>query len=70
MIIANSVVLEFNDPTTDVITDTDYVIDYVFLILYSIEMGLKIIGLGFFLKKGSYLRDSWNILDFIIVTTA
>ncbi len=33
-------------------------------------MGLKIIGLGFIFNKGSYLRDYWNILDFIIVTTA
>lgn len=30
-------------------------------------MFLKIIGLGFVLPKGSYLRDSWNILDFVIV---
>jgi len=33
-------------------------------------MGLKIIGLGFLLSKNAYLRDTWNILDFIIVTTA
>jgi hypothetical protein len=30
-------------------------------------MVLKISGLGFVLNSGSYLRDSWNILDFIIV---
>jgi len=30
-------------------------------------MVLKILALGFILNKGSYLRDSWNILDFIIV---
>lgn len=41
--------------------------DYIFLILYSIEMILKILGLGFIFPKNSYLRDSWNILDFIIV---
>lgn len=32
-------------------------------------MGLKICGLGFVLNKNSYLRDMWNMLDFIIVTT-
>lgn len=32
-------------------------------------MVLKIAGLGFILNRGSYLRDSWNILDFVIVTT-
>ena len=30
-------------------------------------MFLKISGLGFVWNSGSYLRDSWNILDFIIV---
>ena len=26
--------------------------------------------MGFILNKGSYLRDSWNILDFTIVITS
>jgi len=30
-------------------------------------MVLKICGMGFVLNKGAYLRDSWNILDFVIV---
>ncbi len=33
-------------------------------------MGLKIIGFGFVFSKGTYLRDPWNILDFVIVSTA
>ena len=33
-------------------------------------MLLKIIGLGFLFNKGAYLRDPWNILDFIIVMSA
>jgi hypothetical protein len=35
--------------------------------LYTVEMILKILGYGFIIPKKSYLRDSWNILDFIIV---
>ena len=30
-------------------------------------MVLKILGLGLILNRGSYLRDTWNILDFTIV---
>jgi hypothetical protein len=30
-------------------------------------MLLKIAGLGFVIKRGSYIRDAWNILDFVIV---
>jgi len=35
--------------------------------MYTIEMVLKILGLGFILNRGSYMRDPWNLLDFIIV---
>jgi len=31
------------------------------------EMVLKIIAMGFFMRAHSYLRDSWNILDFTVV---
>ncbi len=30
-------------------------------------MVFKIVGFGFIFNKGAYLRDSWNILDFVIV---
>ena len=32
-------------------------------------MVLKILGMGFVLNRGAYLRDAWNILDFVIVTS-
>lgn len=33
-------------------------------------MILKIIGLGFICGPDAYLRDSWNVLDFVIVLSA
>ena len=42
----------------------------MFLSIYTIEMLLKVIGMGFIIPKGAYLRDYWNILDFIIVVTS
>jgi Ion transport protein len=36
---------------------------------YTFEMTIKIMGLGFILNKGSYLRDPWNDLDFVIVSS-
>jgi len=36
---------------------------------YTFEMVLKILGMGFILNKGAYLRDPWNVLDFTIVST-
>lgn len=41
--------------------------DYVFAFFFGIEMVMKIIAFGFVLEGSSYLRDGWNILDFIIV---
>jgi len=32
-------------------------------------MVFKILGMGFIMNKGAYLRDYWNILDFTIVMT-
>jgi len=42
-------------------------IDNIFLLIYTGEMILKIIAMGFCMKPHSYLRDSWNILDFAVV---
>jgi len=67
VILVNSFVMMIEDPS-----DTDpspffKEIDNVFLILYSVEMFLKIFGLGLLFSKNAYLKDSWNILDFVIV---
>ena len=38
-----------------------------FVVVFTSEAILKIISFGFVLSKGSYLRDAWNCLDFIVV---
>jgi len=64
LIIWNTVFIMIQDNVS--FTDS---FDLIFLILYTIEMMLKIFALGFILNTGSYLRDYWNILDFTIITT-
>jgi len=32
-------------------------------------MVVKIVSLGFIVNDGSYLRDAWNILDFVIIAS-
>ena len=44
--------------------------DTVFNHCFNLECVLKIIALGFAMDEGSYLRDSWNKLDFFIVVTS
>ncbi|RUS88185.1 hypothetical protein EGW08_004082 [Elysia chlorotica] len=40
-----------------------------FLGIFCVEALLKIVALGFVLHKGSYLRNIWNIMDFVVVVT-
>ena len=44
----------------------DLILNYIFFI----EFTIKSITMGFVLDEGSYLRDSWNKLDFFIVFTS
>lgn len=69
VIMLNSVTLAAENPQDEpgpIMT----LIDDIFLILYTIEMCLKIIGMGFVFNEGAYLRDFWGNLDFIIVSSA
>ena len=55
------------DKEIDILTVNGSTIDFVFLIIYTIEMSLKIVAMGFFIREHSYLRDTWNMLDFTVV---
>ena len=41
----------------------------VFMAIFTVEMVVKILADGFILHKGSYLRNPWNIMDFIVVVS-
>ena len=40
-----------------------------FLGIFTVEASLKILALGLIFHRGSYLRNMWNIMDFIVVVT-
>jgi hypothetical protein len=67
VIMLNSMVMMSEDPTNEEPAPFYAEVDQIFLFLYSIEMFLKILGLGLIFGPKAYLMDSWNILDFIIV---
>ncbi|XP_043572192.1 voltage-dependent L-type calcium channel subunit alpha-1D-like [Chiloscyllium plagiosum] len=70
-IFANCVALAVYTPLPD--DDTNSLnfklekIEYIFLIIFTIEAILKIIVYGFLFHPDAYLRNFWNILDFVIV---
>jgi len=67
VILMNSLVMMTEDPADQNPPEYYAIIDNVFLGLYSIEMALKIVGLGLLFSENAYLKNSWNMLDFVIV---
>ncbi|XP_057696571.1 voltage-dependent R-type calcium channel subunit alpha-1E [Corythoichthys intestinalis] len=72
VIAASSIALAAEDP---VATTSDWnkvlrYFDYVFTGVFTFEMIIKMIDQGLILHDGSYFRDLWNILDFIVVVGA
>lgn len=70
VILVNSFSLATEDPLSVSSSPLQNAMENIFLALYSTEMAIKILALGFVFNKGAYLRDPWNILDFIIVFSA
>ncbi|XP_077309237.1 voltage-dependent R-type calcium channel subunit alpha-1E isoform X4 [Lithobates pipiens] len=72
VIAASSIALAAEDP---VLTNSDHnkvlrYFDYVFTGVFTFEMVIKMIDQGLILHEGSYFRDLWNILDFVVVVGA
>jgi Ion transport protein len=69
LIALNSIFLALEDPTKS--TQAAYLdaSESIFLYIYTFEMVFKMLGLGIILNRGSYLRNPWNVLDFVIVVS-
>ena len=56
-----------NDPKNELPGSFYSLADEYLLYIYTVEMSIKIIVLGFILNENSYLRDMWNMLDFVVI---
>ncbi|KAF3696670.1 Voltage-dependent L-type calcium channel subunit alpha-1F [Channa argus] len=63
---SNSTNQELERPLSPVMSETETV-EYAFLIIFTIETFLKIIAYGLVMHQNSYVRNGWNMLDFVIV---
>jgi|TARA_B110000285_G_C15135379_1_gene626471 hypothetical protein len=74
LILINALLLGIKDYTDpDNLTRRNQKLDMfepIFTWSFLVEFTLKVIGMGFFLDDGSYLRDAWNWLDFIVVLSS
>ena len=71
VIVLNCVTLAVEDPTDADCESTrchfTSIAGHLFSFLFLIECVSKIMGLGFRSGRGAYLKDEWNVLDFVIV---
>jgi len=66
VILLSCIVLATSDPQEDD-GPVLYGINLAITVIFAFEAGLKIFAFGFVMHKGAYLRDSWNILDFVVL---
>eukprot|EP01029_Cantina_marsupialis_P023747 TRINITY_DN5981_c0_g2_i1.p1 TRINITY_DN5981_c0_g2~~TRINITY_DN5981_c0_g2_i1.p1 ORF type:complete len:1476 (+),score=490.12 TRINITY_DN5981_c0_g2_i1:408-4430(+) len=69
-IIMSSCTLAIDNPRNapdSLLVDIIEVCDWIFTTIFVIEMIMKIIVYGFCLHEGSYIRNGWNVLDFVSV---
>lgn len=44
--------------------------EYFFTAVFFLEFILKILAMGFIFESNTYLRDGWNVLDFVVVSSS
>ena len=71
MILVNSFLLTKEDPRLAPEEQVRYlqIGEMICTVFFTGEMILKMVGLGIFMRAGSYFTDSWNILDFLILAS-
>uniref|UniRef100_A0A8B9LJ98 Calcium channel, voltage-dependent, L type, alpha 1S subunit, b n=1 Tax=Astyanax mexicanus TaxID=7994 RepID=A0A8B9LJ98_ASTMX len=65
--VALAVFLPMPEEDTNYTNTTLESLEYIFLVIFTLECFLKIIAYGLLFHEGAYLRNCWNILDFVIV---
>jgi hypothetical protein len=65
VIILNTLCIMISDPKDS--NSIAEATDKYFLAIFTIEIFMKICAVGFIHAENSYLRDTWNILDFVVI---
>lgn len=66
----NNILLRYNRKILDMLHNKSFLtFRYIFLAIYTAEMIIKSIAKGFILNKYTYLRNPWNWLDFVVITS-
>ena len=68
LVIINAIILAADSPTQDPDTAARLMhINNVLAIVFAVEISIRIMVQGFVMHRNSYLRNVWNVIDFIVV---
>ncbi|XP_067320282.1 voltage-dependent L-type calcium channel subunit alpha-1F isoform X1 [Anolis sagrei] len=65
--VALGVYIPFPEDDSNVANHNLEQVEYIFLIIFTIETFLKILAYGLVMHPSAYIRNGWNLLDFVIV---
>ena len=65
VILCNTIIILMSDPNNP--KNLGNITDRYFLFFYTLEAVLKIISFTFIWAEDAYLKDYWNILDFVVI---
>lgn len=66
-IVMNIIYLIVVDPSNEGYSGLPGLFSLWFFIVYVSEMIIKILAYGFLIRKGAYLKDPWNVVDFCVI---
>jgi hypothetical protein len=67
------VALAYDSPSRELTEAEEFFINFADMLtclLFSVEAALRIVAQGFCVGQGTYLRNTWNVLDLVIVISA
>ncbi|KAM4695957.1 LOW QUALITY PROTEIN: voltage-dependent L-type calcium channel subunit alpha-1F [Rhinophrynus dorsalis] len=65
--VALGVYIPFPEDDSNIANHNLEQVEYIFLIIFTVESFLKIIAYGLVMHPSAYIRNGWNLLDFVIV---
>lgn len=57
------------DPSQPSMTPFEDISEKVITSIFTLEFLVKVIAMGLILEKNTYMRDPWNVLDFVCLLT-
>ena len=73
LIVANCITMAMDHPEVDPLSQAGvllFTFDFIFTVVFTVEMGVRIVAFGFYQEDTAFLRGGWNRLDFAIVVVS